>query len=317
MEPHRLSIVIPTYCREKILLETIDYLLAQARDTPGYVELILVDQTPGHDAGTVRRLAELRDRGQIKWLRLKEPHITRSMNIGVLEARGNIILFTDDDIIPQPGLLKNHLQVYADKPDVCAVVGQVLQPGERPEEIPYQPTGGRLFRFLDFPFRSAEGMFIENAMGGNLSVVREKFLAVGGFDENFIPPVASRFESEFAKRVAAQGGKIWFEPRAGILHLRAPSGGTRSRGGHLASISPRYGVGDYYYAMVRGKGWERLWYICRRPLREIRTRFHLKHPWWIPVKFIGELRAIAKAVTLYRNGPKLMHHSGSQGYLES
>ncbi len=261
---------------------------------------------------TDTHLNELSNQKLIKWLRPDVPHITRSMNIGVLEARGDIVLFTDDDIIPKPGLLKNHLQAHADKPDVIAVVGQVLQPGEEPEQIPYKPSGKHLFRYLEFPFRSKEGMFVENAMGGNLSVNREKFLSIGGFDENFIPPVASRFESEFAKHVIENGGKIWFEPNAGIHHLRTPSGGTRSKGGHLASMSPRYGVGDYYYALIRGKGWERLWYILRRPFREVRTKFHLKHPWWIPVKFIGELRAIAQAVSLYRKGHDLLETKNFQ-----
>ncbi len=252
-----LSIVIPTYKREKVLINTLEFLLSHALTTKGFLELILVDQTSQHELETEHRLLEWKDTDTIKWLRLDQPHLTRSMNLGLLKARGDIVLFTDDDIIPNENLIEKHLSAHRTKPHVWAVAGQVLQPGQSPEPIPYIPKGGQLKRYLNFPFRSTEGVYVENAMAGNLSVKRNQALAIGGFDENFKPPVASRFETEFAKRLVASGGKVWFEPKASIHHLQAKSGGTRSKGGHLNSISPRYGVGDYYYALLRGNGWDR------------------------------------------------------------
>jgi hypothetical protein len=50
----------------------------------------------------------------------------------------------------------------------------------------------------------------------------------------------------------------------------------------------------------------RAWYLLRRPLREVRTRFHLRHPWWIPVKLLGELRALVQALSLSRRPPLLL-----------
>lgn len=307
MNKPSLSVVIPTYLREQILIDTIGYLLAQACTTEGFLELIVVDQTPFHEPSTDQMLSKWEKTGAIKWYRPETPHLTRSMNFGLLESRGDIVLFTDDDIVPSFDLLGNHLAVYHQgDSEIWAVVGQVLQPGEEPEIISYKPTGSHLFRFLDFPFRRTQGMFIENAMAGNFSVVRERAIAIGGFDENFRPPVASRFETEFAKRLIAEGGKIWFEPNAGIRHLRAETGGTRSKGSHLNSVSPRYGVGDCYYALKHGQRKEIFWYLARRPFRQVRTKFHLKRPWWIPFKFIGELLAIFEAVKLYYRGPALI-----------
>jgi GT2 family glycosyltransferase len=142
-----------------------------------------------------------------------------------------------------------------------------------------------------------------NVMAGNLSVRRDKALQIGGFDENFIG-VAYRFETEFAHRIWAQGGKILFQPEASIHHLRAPSGGTRSHGNHLTSVSPLHGVGDFYFALRQGLSLATLIYMARRPFREVCTRFHLKHPWWIPVKFLGEIRALLLAIRLRRQGPR-------------
>ena len=143
-------------------------------------------------------------------------------------------------------------------------------------------------------------------MAGNLSVRRDRALAIGGFDPDFVPPVSFRFETAFAKRLVAAGGRIRFEPAAEVRHLRATRGGTRIHGNHLASASPLHGVGDYVYALKHGRGLERLGYIARRPFREVRTRFHLRHPWFIPVKFVGELRALFMALRLARGARKTL-----------
>ncbi len=159
---------------------------------------------------------------------------------------------------------------------------------------------------MDFPFNSSRSAIVQNVMAGNLSVLREKALEIGAFDENFVG-VAYRFETEFARRLCKAGGKILFEPRASIRHLKAEHGGTRSSGSHLTSPSPKHGVGDYYYALSQGLNLESLAYMCWRPFREVRTKFHLKHPWWIPVKLIGEFLALPWAILLLLCGPKCLH----------
>jgi GT2 family glycosyltransferase len=142
-------------------------------------------------------------------------------------------------------------------------------------------------------------------MAGNLSVRRDRAIAVGGFDENFVG-TAFRFETEFCRRLIAAGGRVLFQPTARILHLRAPRGGTRSYGNHLTSASAAHGVGDYYFALRGGLTVEALAYIAWRPLRQVRTRFHLRRPWWIAPKLVGEMRALAWAIRLARRGPRLL-----------
>ncbi len=300
---YTLSLVIPTYGRDEVLCETLSALLHQER---GADEIIVVDQTPKHTAEAEDRLSGWHEEGTIRWIRLPSPSTAVAMNEGVLAATGDIILFLDDDIIPDPQLLRAHTQAHNDHPDAWAVVSQVLQPGEDPRTVTWTTVHSGLRQDIGFPFYSNRSRWVENAMAGNLSVKRERFLEIGGFDERFGPPVAYRLETEFARRVVSSGGRIWFEPAASIRHLRAESGGTRSRGSQWASASPIYGEGDYYYALRCGHGWDRLGYIFRRPFRQVRTKFHLRHPWWILPKFIGELRGIAAAFALYRQGPQLM-----------
>lgn len=309
--PTTLSVVIVTYNRNQVLVDTIRHLLPQAAQCPGFGEILIVDQTVTHEQATEAALQNWHRQGVIRWIRLAEPDLTGAMNRGLLAATSELVLYVDDDIIPFPNLLNNHIKAHQAGRNVAAVVGQVLQPGEQAQDLPYSPKGSALWRYMDFPFRSVRGCFVENAMAGNLSVLRKDALAVGGFDENYRPPVASRFESEFAKRLVAQGYRIWFEPTAAIHHLAASSGGTRSQGSHLNSPSPRYGVGDYYFAMRHGRGLD-VWYYClRRFFREVRTRFHLRHPWYIPIKLLGEARAIMAALVLIKKGPKLLPSPGT------
>jgi GT2 family glycosyltransferase len=156
---------------------------------------------------------------------------------------------------------------------------------------------------LDFHFNHNARAAVANCMAGNLSVRRERALEVGGFDENFVG-VAYRFETDFCRRLRARGGSILFEPAASVRHLKAPRGGIRVHGNHLTSSSPAHGVGDYYFALRHGSPGESLPYILQRPFREVCTRFHLGHPWWIPAKLTGEVRAFLWAVRLARAGPR-------------
>lgn len=314
-EALRVSVVIPTYRREQVLVDTVSALLALEQPAD---EVLVIDETEEHDPDTLRYLTQVEADGRIRWRRHRTPGQVSKLNRGLLEAQGDVVLFLDDDIVPLSELVEAHRRAYARHPEAWAVVGQVLQPGQEPAPPGERRIGGSaLRRDLDFPFNCSAPAWVENVITCNLSVRRERALALGGFDENFVPPVAHRAETEFAKRLAAAGGTIRFEPSASIRHLRAPRGGVRMAGSHLASASPDHGVGDYYYALRTGRGWDRLSYMLRRPFREVRTKFHLRHPWWIPVKFIGELRAIRLAVRLNQSGPKLLTTNDERSRIEN
>jgi GT2 family glycosyltransferase len=296
-----ISVVIPTFGREQVLLDTLRCVLDL---DPPPAEVLVVDQTPQHETATSTALESYHDSGAIRWIRLREPSIPRSMNRGLRDARSSVVLFLDDDVIPQSDLLRKHIQNYGDE-KVWAVTGQVLQPGETPGEDDSTERGDGLWRDLQFQFWSTQRCEVANCMAGNLSVRRERALALGGFDLNYVG-VAYRFETDFCRRLTKQGGKMLFEPSASLFHLRAARGGTRAYGNHLRSHRPEHSVGDYYFALKEGVGWQRAYYIVRRMFREARTRYHLSHPWWIPVKLTGEVRGLYWAVQLRRQGPRYL-----------
>lgn len=216
------------------------------------------------------------------------------MNLGLKCAKSPLVLFLDDDIRPVGDLIAVHAQTHHTSGDLWATVGQVLQPWDTPQSVDAPQKLSGLRKDFDFPFYSTVDSEVTNVMAGNLCVSRERALQIGGFDERF-QGSAYRFETEFARRITRARGRIRFVGQAGIHHLRATEGGTRAIGSHLRSSSPEFGYGDYYYAYKCGESsTETLTYCLSRLFREVRTFYHLTHPWWIPVKLLGEIRAWRK-----------------------
>jgi GT2 family glycosyltransferase len=284
-----ITIAIPTYDRGPILVETIARLAGRA-------PIVIADQTRAHPPEVDRRLSAWAADGTIRWLRLPEPSIPHAMNTLLSAARTELVLFLDDDIEPSGALLGAHVRAHAD-PAVAAVVGQILQPGESPEHHPAPADD------LEFRFNHDARAELRNVMAGNLSVKRERALAIGGFDENYVG-AAYRFETDFALRLAESGGTIVFEPAATLRHLKLSSGGLRSHGDHRTSPSPYHSVGDYYFARRHRRDFGT--YALTRLRKNVLTRFHLRHPWTIPAKLIGELRGMLLAGKLAGKGPRLM-----------
>ena len=288
-----VSIVIPTYRREQVLLDTIRYLHALH---PPPDEIVIVDQSELHEPTTTEALQTWHQDGRIFWVRLAQPSITHAMNTGLTQARSEIVLFLDDDIIPDSNLIAAHARAQGE--DNCNIVaGQVLQPGE--EVLAEPPAKG------EFLFRSGQRAWVRELMGGNFSVKKATAFKLGGFDENFVR-VAYRFEAEFCDRAITAGEKILFEPAASIRHLKAGAGGTRSFGEHLTTIKPHHAVGAYYF-MLRARHIKRRWWqMLLRPLRAVRTRHHLRRPWWIPLTLAAEFGGFAWALALRFREPKLI-----------
>jgi GT2 family glycosyltransferase len=286
-----LTIAIPTYERGAVLCETIEQLLALE---PRAGEIVIVDQTPRHPPDVAARLEAWERANAIRVIRLDAPSITRAMNTALREAKNAHVLFLDDDIIPSPHLAGAHSAAFAD-PGVWAVVGQVLQPGETPAHFEEAELRRGFVRDLEFRFTHDTPCDVQNVMAGNLSVDRARALAIGGFDERY-SAVAYRFETDFALRLVTAGGRIRYEPAASIRHLKAPGGGVRVWGDHRTSASPAHSMGDYYFARRHVPAFWR--YVARRLRSNIATRFHLRHPWTIPAKVVGELRGLVRALRL-------------------
>jgi GT2 family glycosyltransferase len=118
------SIIIPTYNRGKLLCNTLKNLLEHL---PADVEIVVVDQSEEmyHEVmETTRNYSTL-----IHYYKIPRKGLPHARNYGLKRAIGEIVIFCDDDVIPTPDFIKNHLQNYKEK-DVGGVGGRILQNGK-------------------------------------------------------------------------------------------------------------------------------------------------------------------------------------------
>lgn len=286
-----VSAVIVTYGRDRVLVETVRRVLEQ---DPPPSELLVVDQTPRHSLDVERELEDLAAAGSIDWVRLPKPSIPAAMNVGLRRARSEIVLFLDDDLIPGPGLIAAHREAHR-RSGASVVAGQILQPGEEP--APGTP--------VPFRFNASTRGWVTEAIGANFSIRRDLALRIGGIDENFVR-AAYGYEAELCARAIAAGARVLFEPGASVRHLRAPAGGTRSYGSHLRTILPGHSVGAFYRILRTSSRAAAPAKIAGRLARSVRTRHHLRRPWWIPVTLVAETLGLLWAVGLAARGPRLL-----------
>ena len=287
-----ISVVVPTYGRGQVLMDSIQGLLPQIRNG---VELIIVDQTESHPRDVKGQLEALSKLESVCWIQLSTPSITHAMNVGLLTAQNSVVLFLDDDINADKRLVEAHLNAHHRyRPDIVA--GRVVQPWEK-------KMAGLSTATDSSKFNSPNQCEMDEFMGGNFSVRRDSAIAVEGFDENF-KFAAYHFEKDFANRITAYGGKILYWPEAVIDHLQASKGGVRSYGSYLTTFRPGHSVGAYYYIFKSKRN--RIAECGKRLMRAIKTRFHLTHPWYIPVTLVAEVSGLIYAGCLRWRGPRLL-----------
>jgi GT2 family glycosyltransferase len=225
-----ITVVIPTYRREKLLRDTIVDVLKQ--DYPQF-EVLVVDQTQTHEPDTQAFLDEMATSGKIKLFRLDWASLPGARNYAVRRSSGEIILFIDDDVQLTPGFLATHAKNYVENPEIGAVAGRVFDRMKLGDsggelEIEYLPPEamdpGIAWYHIDL-VHTTKPQQVLTARGCNMSFRRDVFTKYGiKFDERFRGS-AVREESDFCLRFRKTGYKIWYDPDAYLVHLGEETGG--------------------------------------------------------------------------------------------
>jgi GT2 family glycosyltransferase len=209
-------------------------------------EVLVIDQTPRHDTDTTAFLRCQARAGAIRWIRQHPPNLPAARNRGLRETDCDIVLFLDDDVIPEPGLVEYHRLNYA-SPSIDAVAGRIVGLVPTPRRQATSPPTPHL-EFRNFDFASTRRRESVAALqGANHSVRRATALALGGYDENYLG-WAYREETDLALRLYRSGRQTVFDPLAAVIHLAAPSGGCRLSGFRRALQQWKVSFPAHYFA---------------------------------------------------------------------
>src|SRR5580765_8421565 len=114
----RISVVLPTLNRPEAIYNLLRHLEHQ---TLRPFEIVVVDQS---DAADPRVAAYAAEHPLVRLHRIPVKGLPNARNVGVGLAKGDAILFLDDDSIPDADLVRFHAEAYAD-PAVAGAGGQV------------------------------------------------------------------------------------------------------------------------------------------------------------------------------------------------
>lgn len=196
-----LSVITPTYNRASHLRLLILALSTQTQPANDW-ELVVVDD--GSTDETADVLSGVHPPFPMRVIRKQRSGQAASLNRGAREARGRFLLFLDDDVIPDPILVAEHLRTQrarlrSGRP-VLALGRLTCHPP------PGADASARSFAVIwnDHYTRLNRGErppTSQDCYSGNLSVPRRPFLAAGGFDEK----LPSGFDVELGYRLERMG----------------------------------------------------------------------------------------------------------------
>jgi len=264
--PH-ITVVIPTHNRRDRIAQLVT-MLSRADYPSAKLEVIVVANGCTDDTVTALRALTLPPAFQVVEL----PHgggAATARNRGASLARGELLLFLDDDIEPSASLLARHAACFLEGDDRVLIGAPI--PVRRGTSATMHEIAmwswweARLARMSDPGYRFA----YDDLFTGVVSMPLSLFTRVGGFDEAF----ACREDSELGMRLLAAGAQFRFSRSAGGLHheLRNPA--------RLAARKRAEGRADVQLARKHAALWPAL-----------RIAWPLQ-PWWTP---LGAVRRLAR-----------------------
>ena len=217
------SLIIPSLDRQEIVFDTVKQFEFQ---TAKQFELIVIDQS---DSVSVRLNEYISSNFQFVYKRIKEKGLPNARNTAASLAKGEILIFVDDDILPDKNLIVDFIKELDQNSREDSVIGGRIQENNsgimntNPEIVGGKITCyGKPIR----NFNSEKSGNCEWVAGGNFAVRKKFFLKIKGFDKNFIGN-AMLEDCDFCFTVKEKGGQVYYSPRPFIEHLRVKTGGTR------------------------------------------------------------------------------------------
>ena len=224
----RVSIVIPVFNK-------IDYSIACLRSLAEHAgaiafEVIVVDDA-STDA-TTERLAQIAGIHVVR--NAQNLGFVGSCNAGTEQALGDFLVFLNNDTVVTQGWLDALLRCFDEEPEAGLAGAKLVYPDGRLQEaggiVFADGSGWNYGRFENpadprFEFRREA----DYCSGAAIMIRRELFDKLGGFDTRYAPAYYEDTDLAFAVRAA--GKKVFYEPRATVVHFEGITAGTDTGSG--------------------------------------------------------------------------------------
>jgi len=198
-----VSVIIPAFNAEKTIGNCLASLMDQ--DYKGETEIIVID-----DGSTDSTPDIVSHYEKAQLIRQKNAGPAAARNKGAAGARGEIILFTDSDCVPEPDWISEMLRPFHENREVAGVKGayktRQREITARFVQLEYEDKYNYMLkdRYIDFIDTYSAG-FRHNI-----------FIEMNGYDTAF--PVACAEDVELSYRMSNKGYKMVFNPEAVVYH---------------------------------------------------------------------------------------------------
>jgi GT2 family glycosyltransferase len=194
-----VSVIVTTRDRPEALRRCLDALARQEPGTPPFEVIVVNDaRKPLRDQPAGARVIDTGGVGT-----------GAARNAGATAARGDILLFLDDDLLAEPDLVARHVAAQREE---RVVIGYCTP---RPRHRNLASFGAAAWWEDHYrALRDAASLTFMDVLSGNMSVPRATFRRVGGFD----PELGRREDWEWGIRVLEAGVNVVYEPGARASH---------------------------------------------------------------------------------------------------
>ena len=264
----QVSVIVPTFNRFEQLKRVLAAFEQQTYPRENFQIIVVSD---GSRDGTDDYLRAYKTEMQFVALIGENRGVAMARNRGVERAEGEYALFVDDDVVPSPQLIAEHMQTHAQHAQDVVVLGPMLTPNDF-EMAPWvRWEQAMLVKQYDAMQAGKWEPTARQFYTGNTSLKRKHVVEAGGFDPTF-----RRAEDvELAYRLADRGLRFVFNANAIGWHYAI-----RSFKAWL-DIPYAYGRNDVIFWRTKGQTWllPTIWheYHGRNPLIRGLTRTCLDH----------------------------------------
>lgn len=227
------SVIIPTYNRSEKIVLVLEALNKQSLPPDTYEVLVVDNNSQDNTKETIQRCIQRYPGLHLRYLFEKRQGLNFARNLGVQQALADVLVFLDDDAIPETDWLQALLDAYRDTKTGC--VGGKITP-DFPQNIRLprwlSPVFNGYFSGFD-PGGSQDRELTGNAYfpyGANISFKKEAIVAAGFFNPKLDRcggNLIAGGETEMCLKIHRMGWKIFYSPRAVVHHLISPNRLTR------------------------------------------------------------------------------------------